>query len=302
MNSRSAASAPARSARARPSPVETGGFVVAAKTWPNPPVASTTALACTAPTPSCCPSPRTCRVIPAARPSAVRSRSSASACSITRSPPPAVACVSAASRAREISAPVASPPACAIRRRRCPPSLVRASGPAGSRSNSAPVAISRRTASGPSVTSARTAAVSQTPAPAVSVSARCCSGESPGPSAAAMPPCAHRVEPSSSTDLVTSRMRASGRLRRIDSTAVTPATPEPTTTTSASSRQPGSGASSLPAITPHHLRRRRSACRGRARDPAARQRSHAHCRSAWSGRPWPRSAGRPARCNQIRPR
>ena len=35
-NSRSATSAPARSARATPSPVATVGFVVCAKTWPRP--------------------------------------------------------------------------------------------------------------------------------------------------------------------------------------------------------------------------------------------------------------------------
>ena len=63
-NSRSATRAPARSARATPSPVATAGLVVCAKTWPMPPVARTTAGASTAPTPSCWPSPITCSVAP----------------------------------------------------------------------------------------------------------------------------------------------------------------------------------------------------------------------------------------------
>ena len=45
--------------------------------------------------------------------------------------------------------------------------------------------------------------------------------------------------------MVASRIRASGSARRIASTVVTPATPEPTTTTSVSLRQPGGGASSV---------------------------------------------------------
>ena len=44
-NSRSARRAPTRQASARPSPVASGGLVVRAKTWPMPPVASTTARA-----------------------------------------------------------------------------------------------------------------------------------------------------------------------------------------------------------------------------------------------------------------
>ena len=64
---------------------------------------------------------------------------------------------SAAMSAREISAPVASPPACAIRSRWWPPSRVSLISPPASRSNSAPSATSSRTRSGPSVTSARTA-------------------------------------------------------------------------------------------------------------------------------------------------
>ena len=63
-NSRSRICAPARSASAIPSPVETLGLVVAAYNWPIPPVASTTARQRIAPTPSSWPSPITCRVTP----------------------------------------------------------------------------------------------------------------------------------------------------------------------------------------------------------------------------------------------
>ena len=64
----SVTTAPARIASATPSPVDTDGLVVTAKIWPSPPVASTTARAVTAPTPSGLPSPSTCRVTPQARP------------------------------------------------------------------------------------------------------------------------------------------------------------------------------------------------------------------------------------------
>ena len=167
-----------------------------------PPVARTTARACTAPTPSSVPSPSTCRVMPAARPSAVRSRSSTSACSTTRI---AGDDRTAATSARCTSAPVASPPACTIRSRWWPPSRVSDSSPDGSRSNAAPSATSSRSRAGPSVHSTRTASTSQSPTPATSVSCRWSSGLSSGDSAAATPPCAQRVEPSSTSTLVTSR-------------------------------------------------------------------------------------------------
>ena len=51
-NSRSRRVAPARSASAMPSPVDTAGLVVWENTWPRPPEASTTARQWTAPTPS----------------------------------------------------------------------------------------------------------------------------------------------------------------------------------------------------------------------------------------------------------
>ena len=71
-NSRSRSTAPARSASAIPSPVETAGLVDWEKTWPRPPLASTTARQCTAPTPSRWPSPSTCRVTPATPPSSAQ--------------------------------------------------------------------------------------------------------------------------------------------------------------------------------------------------------------------------------------
>ena len=87
----------------------------------------------------------------------------------------------AATSARSISAPVASPPACTTRASEWPPSRASSSSapPAPARCRTrAPSAASSRTRSGPSVTSTRTASTSQRPAPAVSVSARCSSGES----------------------------------------------------------------------------------------------------------------------------
>ena len=236
-NSRSLSTAPARRARAMPSPVETAGFVVCENTWPSPPEASTTARQRTAPTPSRWPSPMTCSVIPATPPSAASSRSTASACSTTST---SGAAWIAATSARWISAPVASPPACAIRSRWWPPSRVSESSPSGEWSKLAPRAISSRTASGPSLTSTRTASGSQAPAPATRVSRWWSPGVSPGPRAAAMPPCAHCVDPAESTSLVTTRTLSTWcRSRRA---AVRPAMPVPTTTTSAVVVHPGSSA------------------------------------------------------------
>ena len=224
-----------------PSPVDTAGLVVWEKTWPRPPQASTTARHRTAPTPSRWPSPITWRVTPAIPPPSPTgpssSRSTASACWTTSI---SGARSIAAIRARWISAPVASPPACAIRSRWWPPSRVRDRTPSGSWSNFVPSAISSWTASGPSVTRIRTASASQAPAPATRVSCSCCAGVSSGPSAAAMPPWAHCVEPALSTSLVTTRILST--CPRSRSAAVSPAMPEPITTTSAVVVQPGSGA------------------------------------------------------------
>ena len=240
-NSRSRRVAPARSAIAMPSPVDTAGFVVCENTWPSPPLASTTARQWTAPTPSRTPSPMTCRVTPTTPPSSSVSRSTASACWMTSM---SGAASMAAISARWISAPVASPPACAIRSRWWPPSRVSDSSPSALWSKLVPRAISSRTASGPSVTRARTASRSQAPAPATRVSTSCSSGVSSGPSAAAMPPWAHWVDPALSTVLVTTSTLST--LSRSRSAAVRPATPEPMITTSARVVQPGAGAVSRP--------------------------------------------------------
>lgn len=116
-----------------------GGLVVAEKTWPMPPVARTTEGARTAPTPSCWPSPMTCSETPAVRPSASVSRSRTRAFSMVCR----AASRTAPTRAREISAPVASPPAWAMRRRWWPPSRVSAMSPLSVVSKCAPVSISR---------------------------------------------------------------------------------------------------------------------------------------------------------------
>ena len=112
------------------------GWWCCAKTWPMPPVASTTARASTAPTPSCGalaehvqgdarrPGRRRC----AAGRAPARARRAGSA----------GAARTAATSARCTSAPVASPPACTIRSRWWPPSRVSDSSPAGSRSKAAP--------------------------------------------------------------------------------------------------------------------------------------------------------------------
>ena len=125
----------------------------------------------------------------------------------------------AATSARSISAPVASPPACTTRDSEWPPSRASARAavaPSPVRSNTAPSAISSRTRSGPSVTSTRTASGSQSPAPAASVSERWSSAESGASSAAATPPCAYRVAERASSPLVstTHRQPAPGRVDR----------------------------------------------------------------------------------------
>ena len=115
--------------------------------------------------------------------------------------------VTAAISARSISAPVASPPAWAIRLRWWPPSRVSASAPAASRSNSAPRAISLATSSGPSLTRTRTASSMHSPAPATRVSSMCCSTVSPSACTEAMPPWAQWVEPAETSSLVTTMTR-----------------------------------------------------------------------------------------------
>ena len=150
----------------------------------------------------------------------------------------------AASRAREISAPVASPPACAMRSRWWPPSRVRASAPSASWSKPAPRAISsphRRRSLGHQ--DAAPPSTSHSPdAGDQGVVAGAARGSRPRPSAAAMPPCAQRVEPGARASLGDEQHAEPGR-RAAVSAAVRPAIPVPTTTTSARVHQPGSGAS-----------------------------------------------------------
>ena len=157
----------------------------------------------------------TCSVTPARRPSASRSRSSASACSTTSMPASSrtgghqragdLRAGGVAARVRDAVAEVA-----ALAGQR--------DGAGRRRGRSArPGRSARAPPPGPSVTSTRTASSSHSPTPATSVSCRCCLGESSSASAAAMPPCAHRVEPSLTCALVTSstvrpmRARAQGR-------------------------------------------------------------------------------------------
>ena len=125
---------------------------------------------------------------PTTRPSAARSASSATVCSSTSTPRARRAPASV----RVTSAPLASPPACTIRLRLCPPSRVSAGCPRPSRSRRAPSVRSSAIASGASSTSVRTASSSHSPAPAASVSCTCSSASSSGPSTAARPPCAQR--------------------------------------------------------------------------------------------------------------
>ena len=237
--------------------------MVCANTCPKPPVARTTALAIARPTPSRLPAPITCKVTPQTSPISFFSASKTSAFSTTSI---SGSFCTAASSARETSAPVASPPAWMIRLRKCPPSRVNAISPLASLSKIAPRSISLRTASGPSVTNTRTESTSQRPAPATKVSFSCASGESPSPSAAAIPPCAHLVEPSSTLAFVTSRTDKPNV--RHCSAVVSPAIPEPTTMTSACAVQPGAGASNLMSVAPSAY------CQSNGPHLSTRRRSH----------------------------
>ena len=106
MNSTSATATPARRAMAMPSPVDRVGLVVTAKHCPAPPVAT---IVWRARTSVVVPSGARA-VTPTARPASTR-KSSASQPSRTS----AVVASTAATSARSISAPVASPPACSTR-------------------------------------------------------------------------------------------------------------------------------------------------------------------------------------------
>jgi hypothetical protein len=178
-------------------------------------------------------------VAPHTRPPASWSRSTTRACSMISMPGSSVTRCRASMRAREISLPVASPPACRMRSRWWPPSRVRLIAPSLPRSNSAPRVTNSRTRVGPSWTRAVTAGMSHSPTPATSVSCRWSPGESSSASAAAIPPWAHAVDPSVSRVLVTSSTVAPRARSR--SAAVRPAIPDPTTMTSADVDHPGAG-------------------------------------------------------------
>ena len=200
-NSRSATAAPARSASAMPSPVATDGLVERLNTWPSPPVARTTAGASTAPTPSRWPSPMTCSVSALAAPRSSMSRSSARAFSMRSMR--RTARTAADERARDLRARRVTA--------RVRDAVAEVAALAGERDVAGLVgvearaeAMSRRTAPGPSVTSARTASAGRTgrrPRPGCRSRARPASRRRPR--AAAMPPWAQRVEPSSTCALVT---------------------------------------------------------------------------------------------------
>ena len=192
-NSRSATRAPARHAMATPSPVATPGLVLSRNTRAAPPVAMSVARARTATR-----SPRSSRQRTPAQTPPATIASTAGACSITRTPArPATCCQST----RLISRPVASR-ACSTRRTLCAPSRASARRPAGSRSKRAPQSTSCRTWRRPSSTSTSTARGSHSPSPAAIVSAAWRAGLSSSPTAAAMPPCAYPVLPSSDAALV----------------------------------------------------------------------------------------------------
>ena len=158
MNSMSAQATPARSAIARPSPVDWTGLVVAANSWPAPPVASSTWRdADLLDGRRRAPRPRRRRIV-RPRP-AGRARTTAP----SRRPRSLGPRRPAPARSRR--------PSPRRRRGRCgawewPPSRASCSWPSRSRSNIAPMAISSLTRPGPSSTRARTASTSHRPAPA----------------------------------------------------------------------------------------------------------------------------------------
>ncbi len=137
---------------------------------------------------------------------------------------------------RQGPAPPRRPWRCRLREARAPWSArlpcARDSLPPGTRSKTAPRAMSSCTRSEPSSTSTRTAASSQRPAPARRVSARWRSVESSSPgSTAAIPPWAQRVVDCSSSPLVMTPTRVPPRSAS-RTAAERPATPLPTTRTS----------------------------------------------------------------------
>ena len=186
-NSRSRSTAPARQARAIPSPVAPWGFVVTGKRRPNPPVARRTAPARTSQSP---PGPQ--RRAPATRfPETRRLRAWAGTTGVEsrlRSP----------SRRRS---PLRSPPRWKTLARECPPSRV------GSGWKGRPKARSLSRWRGASSRMERATPSSTRPRPATRVSRRWASRSS-SPTGKATPPWAQGVEPAGRGSLLTRRTRA----------------------------------------------------------------------------------------------
>ena len=176
----SARTAPARRAAAIPSPVDRGGLVVSANSWPAPPLASTTAPART----------RAGRRRPEqgpGDPAVVGDEVDQEGVLELRTDGVAR---TASVRARSSSAPVASPPAWTTREREWPPSRVRASSRRAHGSESKP-APREQVGDGLAAPrpAYRTATGSHSPAPAARVSATCSATESSTRSStAAIPP------------------------------------------------------------------------------------------------------------------
>src|SRR5690606_29568280 len=125
---------------------------------------------------------------------------------------------------RMTSAPVASPPACAMRRAECPASRPSARRPSASRSKRAPSPSSQSMRPAAASAIARATSASANPAETASVSRAWLAGVSSAPSAAAMPPCACGLEP------LPRAPRVSTMQSPMPSAAERPAMPEPTTT------------------------------------------------------------------------
>ena len=271
--------APARSASATPSPVDTYGLVVWPKTWPKPPVARTTARRERGTDAVALPRAHDVQGDPLRR--AGRRRAAGRGRARSRPPRCPGRRRTAATSAREISAPVASPPACAMRSRRCPPSRVSAMAPLAST-----VEVARRWRSararrpGPRSPGSARPPRRTGPTPATRVSCRCSSGESSSESAAAMPPCAQRVEPSLTCALVTSRTRSPDR---------------PGAQRGGEPGDPGADDDDVGARDPARLGGRRADA-GRGRGPwVMGPPSQPGCRSAASTPPWRRRGCAPPR-------
>ena len=188
----------------------------------------------------------------------------------------------AAASARATSAPVASPPACTTRTRgarprgRAPVSRRRSRSKPGAQRDAA-----ARPRPGPSARSRPRRPVAQ-PGARVSVSRRGRTLSSAGPSAAAMPPCAHAVLPSPSAPLVTTMTRGRPRGQRERRGTARPRRRRRTTTSACRSltasarvtRRRPAGRSRSSAATARRARGRRPpGRRAPRRGPRAAQRS-----------------------------